>query len=305
MTAVALLSGGVGGARAARGFAAILDPGDLTVIVNVGDDDRIYGLHVAADLDTVTYTLAGVEGPQGWGRAGDTFQAMEALAEIGVDTTFRLGDADLATSLHRTLALDRGEPLSAVTARIAAALGVEHRLLPASDDDIRTRVHTADGSELAFQEYFVIRSHRDPVVGLEYAGADSASPAPGVLDAVSGADFIVVAPSNPPLSIGPILAVPPIRSAVADHGRVVAVSPLFEGKAVKGPTAEVMSSLGYAPGNAGILDWYEGIIDRLVIDEADSADAELAGDVEISVTDTRIQARDDAARLASFILDLP
>lgn len=306
MTRVTLLSGGVGGARAARGFAAVLPAEDLTVVVNVGDDDRIHGVHVSADVDTVVYTLAGRVGPQGWGLAGDTFNAMEALAAQGVDTTFRLGDTDLATCLFRTEALDDGVALSEVTRRIAASLGVVHSVLPVTDGALRTRLRTTAGQWLAFQEYFVLRGHRDEVAEIEYAGAGLTAPAPGVLEAVAGADLLVIAPSNPPLSIWPILAVPGIRDAVAAARRVIAISPLFAGRALKGPADRVMASLGLPPGNAGVIEAYRGLLTDLVIDQGDSRDlGTLAGQVRIHSTDTRIPGRDEGARLAEFVLGLP
>lgn len=306
MTRVTLLSGGVGGARAARGFAALLPAEDLTVVVNVGDDDRIHGVHVSADVDTVLYTLAGRAGPHGWGLAGDTFNAMAELAAHGVDTTFRIGDADLATCLVRTEALDDGVALSEVTRRIASALGVAHSVLPATDGALRTRLRTVEGEWLAFQEYFVLRGHRDEVAEIEYAGAGLTAPAPGVVEAVAAADLLVIAPSNPPLSIWPILAVPGIREAVAAARRVMAISPLFAGRALKGPADRVMASLGLPPGNAGIIEAYRGLLTDLVVDEGDAMDRiTLDGPVRIHATDTRIPGRDEAARLAGFVMGLP
>lgn len=305
MSRVTLLSGGVGGARAARGFAATLDPGDLTVVVNVGDDDRIHGVHVSADIDTVVYTLAGREGPHGWGLAGDTFTTMDRLAALGLDTTFRIGDADLAICLARTAALDAGEPLSTVTARNAAAFGVRHAIVPVTDDLIRTRLRNTAGRWLAFQEYFVLRRQRDDVAEVRYEGADRAAPAPGVLDAIAGAELVVIAPSNPPLSVWPILAVPGVRRAVADAERVVAISPLFGGKALKGPADRVMASLGLPPGNAGVLAAYPDLLTDLVVDRGDATDVRTLEDsVSLHAVDTRISHRDAAARLASFIMGL-
>lgn len=304
LSRVTLLSGGVGGARAARGFATILDRADFTVVVNVGDDDRIHGVHVSADIDTVVYTLAGCEGPHGWGLAGDTFATMDRLAALGVDTTFRIGDTDLATCLARTAALDSGEPLSRVTERIAATFGID-RVVPATNDRVRTRLRTTEGHWLSFQEYFVLRGQRDEVVEVRFEGAAEAAPAPGVLDAITGADLVVIAPSNPPLSIWPILAVPGVRRAVADAERVVAVSPLFGGKPLKGPADRVMASLGLPPGNAGVLAAYVDLLTDLVVDRGDAGDVPaLEGSVSLHATNTRIADRDDAARLASFIMGL-
>ena len=306
MSSTTLLAGGVGGARLARGLAAVVADEDLTIVVNVGDDDRIYGAHVSADLDTVVYTLAGLEGPQGWGIAGDTFEVIEALGTFGIDTSFHLGDRDLALCLYRTEMLDGGVPLSTVTRGICAALGVGTTILPATDAPLRTRLHTADAGWLAFQDYFVRRHHRDEVIELEYRGSGEALPAPGVIEAITTAEVVYIAPSNPPLSIHPILAVESIRQALAAAPRVVAVSPLFAGKALKGPADRVLASLGFPAGNAGILAAYEGLITDLVVDESDATDADtLAGAVRIHSTDTRFAQAEAAVRFARWLIDLP
>lgn len=304
---VVLLSGGVGGARLARGLAAVLAPADLTLVVNVGDDAEIYGLHISPDLDTVAYTLAGREGPQGWGRAGDTFAVMDHLAVLGADTRFRVGDADLAANLLRTAALRSGETLTAVTRRLAVARGIACRLLPATDDSLRTWVRVSTGEWLPFQEYFVLRGHRDEVAEVSYRGAGSARPAPGVLEAIAAAALVVIAPSNPPLSIWPILAVPGIREAVAAAARVIAVSPLFGGRALKGPADRVMAALGLPPGNAGVLAAYEGLLTDLVVDAGDVGDlAALGGGrVHLHAADTRIAEPAAAARFAHLLLEPP
>ena len=251
-----LLTGGVGGARGARSLKQVFGDDHLTVIGNVGDDELVHGVHVSADLDTVLYTLAGIEGPFGWGINGDSFAAMDQLETLGVDTTFRIGDRDLATCLFRTGMLASDHSLSDITEQIRAALGIETRVLPATDDRVRTRVRVADGTWLAFQEYFVERGHRDRVVEIEYKGAEHAVPAPGVVEAIAAADLVVIAPSNPPLSIGPITSIPGIRRAIVEKDRVVAISPLFGGKALKGPADRVLDSLGFPPGNAGVLSAY-------------------------------------------------
>jgi len=294
------LSGGVGGARLARGLSA-LEEVELSVVVNVGDDERVHGLYVCPDLDTVVYTLAGVEGPEGWGRAGDTFFANEELARFGVDNSFRLGDRDLALNLFRTELLHRGEPLSEVTRRIVAAFGLTSSVLPASDDPLHTRVRIEDGRWLSFQEYFVTRRHRDRVVELDYEGAATAEPAPGVVEAIEEADLVVIGPSNPPLSIWPILAVEAIRKTLQAHPKVVAVSPLLGGRALKGPADQVMASLGLAPGNAGVVEAYDGLIDILVVDQGDATDAGRLTGVDVLVTDTRIPDGPSARRLAAEI----
>lgn len=270
----------------ARALSGTLAPDRLTVVVNVGDDDYMYGAHVAADLDTVTYTLAGIEGPHGWGIANDTFAVMDALASRGVNTTFRLGDRDLATCLSRSEALATGVTLSEVTTEIAESYGVRERVMPATDDRIQTRVLIQDGTWLSFQEYFVVRGHQDTVMALDYAGIAASNPAPGLLTAITEADLVVIAPSNPPLSIWPILQIPGVADAVADARQVIAVSPLFSGKALKGPAERVMASLGHAPGSAGILEAYDGLLSTLIVDASDAADTRL------STTRTRVIAAD-------------
>jgi LPPG:FO 2-phospho-L-lactate transferase len=259
---------------------------------------------VAADLDTVVYTLAGIEGPHGWGIGDDTFAVMDELTGRGTDTSFRLGDRDLATCLRRTEAIRDGTPLSAITAEITGSLGVDVRVIPATDDRVQTRVQIADGSWLPFQEYFVTRRHQDDVIALDYRGATAASPAPGVLDAIEGADLIVIAPSNPPLSIWPILEIPGIRDAVANANAVVAVSPLFGGKALKGPADRVLASLGLPSGTAGILASYEGLLSALIVDGGDAADEELeTRSTRVVATDTRIADAASGRRFATWLLD--
>jgi len=295
------LSGGVGGARMARGLTAVPDV-DLTVVVNVGDDEEIHGLHVSADLDTVIYTLAGVEGPDGWGRSADTYVLNEELARFGVDNRFRLGDLDLALNLFRTQALAAGKPLSVITAEIADSFDLRADVVPATNDTLRTEVRIEGDEWLSFQEYFVLRGNRDEVKELRYPGSEAAHPAPGVLEAIGAADVVVIAPSNPPLSIWPILAINEIRQAIRSHQRVVAVSPLFGGKALKGPADRVMASLGLPAGNAGVIEAYDGLIEMLVVDTQDADDAGQLGGVEIMITDTRIAKATRARELAEEIL---
>jgi LPPG:FO 2-phospho-L-lactate transferase len=295
------LSGGVGGARMARGLAAMPDV-DLTVVVNVGDDEEIHGLHVSADLDTVIYTLAGVEGPDGWGRSADTFVLNDELARFGVDNRFRLGDLDLALNLFRTQALAAGKPLSVITAEVADSFDLRADVVPATNDTLRTEVRIEGDEWLSFQEYFVLRGNRDEVKELRYPGSEAARPAPRVLEAIGAADVVVIGPSNPPLSIWPILAINEIRQAIRIHQRVVAVSPLFGGKALKGPADRVMASLGLPAGNAGVIEAYAGLIERLVVDTRDGDDAGQLGGVEIMVTDTRIARAVRAREFAEEIL---
>ena len=302
---LAVLAGGVGGARSARALAAVVPPAHLTVIGNVGDDEERYGVHISADLDTITYTLAGIEGPQGWGVAGDTFAAMDQMAALGEDTAFRLGDRDLANCLLRTVRLDSGEPLSATIARAAAALGVALRVLPATDDTLRTEIITAGGERVAFQEYFVVRAQRDEVAELSFVGARTAKPAPEVVQAIEEADAVVIAPSNPPLSIWPILAVRGIREAVDRHQQVVAISPLFGGKPVKGPADRVLASLGLPAGNAGVAAAYAGLLSDLIVDDGDAADVESLKTPSLAVhaLDIRMGDRESGKRFADAMLE--
>ncbi len=301
-----VLSGGVGGARLSRGLAEVVDGDCLTIAVNVGDDDDIYGVRVCADLDTVTYTLAGIEGPHGWGVAGDTHTTMDHLSALGVDTTFRLGDRDLATCLARTSRLAAGEPLSQIVRSLAEQMGVTVSVVPATDDELRTRILTADGTWRSFQDYFVTRAHRDEVDEVVYEGAITAAAAPGLVDAITAADVVFIAPSNPILSIWPILAVPDVRRAVTSHGRVIAVSPLFGGAALKGPAAELLVRHGYPEGNEGILMAYEGLITDLVVDEADAADVDTLADggVRIHAVSTRMIDPAEGVAFARWICDL-
>ncbi len=278
---------------------------DLSVIVNVGDDDVILGQAVSPDLDTVMYTLAGIEGPHGWGLADDTLNVMRALADLGGDTRFTLGDRDLATNLTRTIALASGETLSAVTRRLASLHGVRPALLPVTDHVVRTEVRIEDGW-IGFQEYFVYRGHRDRVLEVRHRGAVDARPAPGVIEAIDAAEAIVIAPSNPPLSVWPILSVPGMADAVSRHRTVVAISPLFTGEALKGPAHDVMRSLGLPAGNAGVIAAYEGLITDLIVDHVDSADrAALSGpDLRVHVADTHIADPDAAEGFGRWLLAL-
>lgn len=295
-TRITLLAGGVGGARLAIGFDR-LEGVRLTVVVNVADDDVLYGQYVAADLDTITYSLAGSQGPAGWGRRDDTWSVMTELSELGIDTSFRLGDTDLAVAMYRTLRLAAGVPLSQVTSEIGRRFSIRPLLLPASDDSIRTRLTTIGGEELAFQTYFVLRHHQEAISRVEYAGIEGASPGPGVLEAIAEADVVVVAPSNPILSILPITAIPGVRQAMADRDTVVAVSPLVGGKAVKGPAVELMASLGHPPGHEGIVDVYAGLVTHLVVDDDFTSPA-----METLRTDTMIGDPGRATRLASEVI---
>ena len=299
---VAVLSGGVGGARFVQGLLDAIDPAGVTVIGNVGDDLEVAGLHVSPDLDTLLYTLGGVgDDERGWGRAGETWQALEVARELGAETWFQLGDKDLGLHLARADALERGEPLSAVIDRFARALGITARILPATDDRLRTWIQTAAG-ELPFQEWFVRLRHEPDVLDVRFEGAETARPAPGVLEAVAEADLIVIAPSNPFVSIGPVLAVQEIHTAITNR-RVpcVAISPLIGGKAVKGPADRMLSRLKGGTDPFQVTQCYLGLIDALVYDEVDG-EVDL-GDVRPIVTRTLMTDASARRRLAESALE--
>ena len=296
---VAVLSGGGGGARFLRGVVATVDPAGVAAIVNVGDDLVVLGLSVSPDLDGVLYALAGLADEQrGWGRAEETWNALATVESLGGEAWFRLGDRDLGLHLVRTQSLRDGDSLSAVTARLAAALGLETTILPATDEPLRTWLDTPNGS-FDFQQWFVARAHRDPVDRVRYQGASDARPAPGVLDALHEAELILIAPSNPFVSIGPILAVERIRAAL-ERRRVpcVAVSPLIGRQAVKGPAAGMLQRLEGGTSAAHVAQCYPGLIDALVLDEADAADADAVAELGVRPLVTKTLMRDAAARRA-------
>ncbi len=297
---VACLSGGVGGAKLAAGLHDVLAPGELTVIGNVGDDVEVLGMHVSPDLDSVLYALAGLNDEErGWGRAGETWRTLESAKQWGGEGWFLLGDLDLGLHLVRTQALRGGEPLSRATSRLVEAAGLATRLLPATDDPVRTHVTTPDGT-FSFQEWFVGRRHADEVDAVSYDGAASAAPAPGVIEAIRDADALVLAPSNPYVSLGPILAVAAIREAVAGRSaRCVAVSPIVGGRAVKGPLDRMLTRMAGGTTPAHVAGCYPGLVDALVID---GADAPADADVPLVVTQTLMTDRDAAVRLAQVVL---
>jgi LPPG:FO 2-phospho-L-lactate transferase len=296
---VALLSGGVGGARFARGLVDAAGGENLTVIGNVGDDLEVLGMAVSPDLDSILYALAGVHDEErGWGRADETWHALETVSALGGEDWFRLGDRDLGLHLVRTQALRDGEPLSAVTSRLAEALGIEAAILPATDDRLRTWIDTPAGS-FAFQEWFVARGHRDDVDGVRFEG--DARPAPGVLEALEHAEAILIAPSNPYVSIWPILAVPAIRAALETR-RVpaVAVSPLVGGRAVKGPADRMLARMAGGTTPEHVAGCYAGLIDALVVDESDPPGALP---VRAVVTKTLMTDLAASQRLAVTVLE--
>ncbi len=278
MSAVAVLAGGVGAARFLDGLVQVVAPQDVTAIVNVGDDMEWAGLHIAPDLDTVMYTLSGLVNPEmGWGVANDGRRVLDRLKSLGGPAWFTIGDDDLATHLYRTQRLREGAPLSTITAELCERVGIECRVTPVTDDRLRTVVQTPEG-ELAFQDYFVRRRAADPVHALRFDGAEAARPAPGLIEAVEQAEAIVIAPSNPFLSIDPLLAVPGVREAVtASDAPVVAISPIIGGAAVKGPAAEILDSLGHDVSALGVARLYDGLADVFILDEQD---ADLVGQIE-------------------------
>ena len=301
------LSGGVGGAKLALGLSRILAPEEFLVVANTGDDFEHLGLLICPDIDTVTYTLAGVGNTEtGWGRADEGWRFMESLAEIGGESWFNLGDRDLALHVERTRRIGAGESLSAITEDIANRLGVAARIAPMSDQPVRTIVETPDGP-LAFQHYFVREQCAPRVTGFRFDGAAYASPSPALREALATApDAIVICPSNPFISIDPILALPGVREALSDcPAPVVAVSPIVGGRAIKGPTAKMMAELGI-PGDAvSVARHYAGLIDGFVLDDvdADSAEAVRALGIETQVTGTVMTSLDDRIRLAREVLD--
>ncbi len=270
-----VLAGGVGGARFLAGLVAVAPAARLTVIGNTGDDFQVHGLHVSPDLDTVTYTLAGLgDWERGWGLRGESWNAQSQFQRLGDETWFQLGDQDLATHVWRTEQLRRGRPLSEVTAKLVARLGLSVRLLPMSDQAVQTLVHTTDGRDLHLQEYLVREACQPELLRVEYRGVERARPGPGVLEALAEADLVLIAPSNPVISIGPILAVPGLAGAVGAAAQVVAVSPIVQGAAVKGPAGEMLANLGLEVSPVGVAQLYSGLASTLVFDERDSELAE-------------------------------
>jgi LPPG:FO 2-phospho-L-lactate transferase len=297
---VAVLSGGVGGARFLRGLVAVVDPGNVSIIGNVADDIEVLGLRVSPDLDSILYMLAGLSDEErGWGRAGETWQALETVAQLGGEAWFRLGDRDIGLHLVRTELLRSGSSLSEATERIARALGAEPKLLPATNEPVRTFVETPAGT-FPFQTWFVARGHRDEVDAVHYTGAPEANAAPGVVEAIDSADVILFAPSNPYVSIGPILAVEEIRAALERrHVPCVAISPLVGGRAVKGPADRMLERLAGGTTPAHVASCYEGLIDVLVVDESDELAAPIAGLQRTVVTKTLMTDEEAARKLAA------
>ena len=301
---VVALCGGIGGAKLALGLSRVLPGDDLVIVVNTGDDFRHLGLHVSPDIDTVAYTLAGLANPElGWGRKDETWNFMTALGELGGETWFRLGDRDLALHVERTRRLDAGESLSEVTADLCRRLGVCARIVPMSDEPVRTVVETEAGA-LAFQRYFVAERAEPVLRAVRFEGAEAARPAPAAVEALARTDLagVVICPSNPWLSVDPLLAVPGLGEAVrASDAPVVAVSPIVGGKALKGPTAKIMGELGLEVSPAAIARHYDGLIDGFVIDRQDAEQAAGLG-LPVAVEQTVMESEGDKMELARAVL---
>jgi LPPG:FO 2-phospho-L-lactate transferase len=303
---IVALAGGVGAARFLTGLSKLIKRKDLSVIVNTGDDIELFGLHISPDVDIVAYTLAGiVDEAKGWGVKGDTFQCLEMLKDYGLDTWFGLGDRDLATHLFRTESLKRGYTLTQITREISSVLGLKTKILPMTDEMFETRVRTSEGS-IHFEEYFVRRQAKDEVLGIEFVGAATAKPAPGVLDAIMDAEIVVVCPSNPVVSIGPILAVNGVRDALKrTNARVVGISPIVAGMPIKGPADKMLRCLGFEVSAYGVAKLYSDFLDTFVIDTKDS---ELKSRIEnlgvnVKVTNTVMKSLEDKVALAKVALE--
>lgn len=302
---VTALAGGVGGAKLLDGLAAVLPTDHLTAVVNTGDDFDHLGLRICPDLDTVIYTLGSIANPEtGWGRAGETWQFMETVKVLGGPDWFKLGDKDVALHVLRTQALRQGKPLSEVIQEVSAALGVTVRVLPMSDDPVPTIVETDEG-ELPFQTYFVARACQPRVIGFRFEGASRAQPAPGVLDSLLQADVVVLCPSNPWVSLDPILAIPGLSEAVQSKP-VVGVSPIVGGRAIKGPAAKMFQELGYQADAVAIAEHFKDLLDGLVIDNQDRDQADMIQNMGIRtlVTETVMVDRMARASLAQDVMTL-
>ena len=300
------LAGGVGGAKLALGLARVLPPDQITIVVNTGDDECFHGLHVSPDLDTVMYTLAGLSDPEtGWGLAGETFDALEMLQRYGAETWFHLGDKDLATHIRRTQLLREGMSLSQVTAELASRLGIAAQIVPMSDEPVRTVLETEAG-DLPMQQYFVKHGSQPQVRSIRYEGAENALPSPVFAGALKQPAMVVFCPSNPFLSLAPILAIPGVCESLASSPNRVAVSPIIEGEALRGPAAKIMSELGYPASCVSVARQYQGICDFFLIDQRDEALAPQIEDLGMTplVAPIVMQSDEDKVTLAKYVLSL-
>jgi LPPG:FO 2-phospho-L-lactate transferase len=307
MPVITALAGGVGAARLLRGMIEVVPPSDITAVVNTADDTVLHGLHISPDLDTVMYTLADAVNPEtGWGLAGETWRVMESLGRLGGVTWFNLGDQDLATHCFRTQRLSEGAVLGEVTGELMRSFGVGIRVLPVTDDPLRTRLQLVSGPEIGFQEYFVRLHHDVAVAEVRFEGAEAARPGPGVLESLTGADAIVVCPSNPVVSIGPLLAVPGVLDRLRRvRDRIVGVSPIVAGAALKGPADRLLREMGFESSVVGVAKWYASWMGTLVIDESDAALAPLveAEGVRCVVAPTIMSTVGRSAHLSRVVLD--
>jgi len=303
---ITVLSGGTGGAKFVDGLRQVVPPQDITIVVNTGDDLMWWGLYVSPDIDSITYVLAGLlSRERGWGVKGDTFYCLQAMGQLGQPIWFHTGDRDLALHILRSKLLAEGKTLSEVTAEISDKLGVKARILPMTNSRVETRVMTPSG-ELSFEEYFVQRWYQDPVQSVRFAGAADAEPAPGVMEAIVSADTVILAPSNPITSIGPILAVPGIREALQrTKARIVAVSPIVAGEAVAGPAGILMAAQGLPVSIAGVAKAYQDFLDLLVVDvrDADAAEELRKTGIRVQTAKTIMRTPEEKADLARAVLD--
>lgn len=302
---VVALAGGVGAAKLLRGLVRVVSPHEVVIIGNVGDDVELYGLHISPDLDIILYTLAGVvDEAKGWGISGDTFNCLDMLGSLGFEAWFKLGDRDLAIHIARTKMLREGYTLSQVTAKFCEIFGVEANLTPVTDDQVRTKIRS-DNLLLGFQDYFVKRGAADTVTEVIFEGAEKAKPAPGVIEALRAAERIIICPSNPILSIAPILSIPAVREALeTSKAPVIGVSPIIGGRAVKGPADRVMLSLGFEVSPYGVAKFYGGLLKHFVIDKVDEQHKRRIEDlgIKVTVTDTLMESLEDSVRLAKVVM---
>jgi len=308
MGLIVALAGGVGAARLLRGLVQIIQPEDLVIVGNTGDDVEVYGLHISPDLDIVMYTLAGiVDGAKGWGVSGDTFECLETLGKLGFETWFKLGDRDLAIHIVRTKILKEGKTLSQASAELCKMLGIKARLVPMSNDPVRTKILSGK-LILDFQEYFVKRGTKDDVTDVVFEGAEKAKPAPGILEAIKEAERVVICPSNPILSIAPILSISMIEDQLkSTDAYVVGVSPIVGGKTIKGPADRIMTTMGLEASAYGVARYYEDFLDRIIIDKADEHHKDRIRElgVKVTTTNTIMKNLEDSIRLARVVMKAP
>lgn len=306
MGLIVALAGGVGAAKLLKGLVQLIPPQDLVIVGNTGDDVELYGLHISPDLDIVMYTLAGiVDETKGWGVSSETFNCLNMLGKLGFETWFKIGDRDLATHIVRTKSLKNGATLSQATTEICRMLGVKAKLIPMSDDPVRTRIVSGQ-MRLEFQEYFVKRGTTDEVTDVLFEGAEKAKPAPDVIEAIKKAERVIICPSNPVLSISPILSIPMIKDELKKtRAYIIGVSPIVGGKAIKGPADRIMTNMGLEASAYGTAKFYEDFLDHFIIDKADEHQKErIEGlSVKVTATDTIMKSLEDSIRLAKVVIE--